>query len=551
MRSGHKGFDYVIVGAGSAGCVLADRLTEDGSASVLLLEAGGWDRDPFIKIPIGWGRLMQKRLHDWGYNTEPDAELSGRSMECARGKVIGGSSSINAMAYVRGNRGDFDRWARHGLPGWSYGHILPYFKRQESWQGGETAYRGGSGPLATVRATYRDPLVEACLAAASSAGYPQTDDYNGERQEGFSVLQSTIGKGRRCSAADAYLRPALKRPNLAVITGAQVAGLVFDGDRAVAVEYRRGSSIERVAAAREIILSAGTMNSPQILMLSGIGDPDELARHGIQTRLSLPGVGKNLQDHLTVAVEYQRRESGPFVHHMRADRLLKGLGQAYALGTGFATDLPSGWTAFLRTPSAGAMPNLQLIFRAVPMTAGPWFPGIRKPFRDGFAIRAVLLRPESRGRVTLRSPDPADKVMIHQNLLSQARDRVVIEEGLQIIRELASRAELSAYIGAELAPGQGNWSREGLDAHIARFAATAHHPAGTCRMGGGEDTEFVVDPEFRVRGLRGLRVVDASVFPDLVGGNINATVIMMAEKAADMIRGREALPPVMLQTAAA
>jgi choline dehydrogenase-like flavoprotein len=541
----HEGFDYIVVGAGSAGCVLANRLTEDGSASVLLIEAGGWDWDPFIKIPIGWGRLMQKRSHDWGYQTEPDPEIGGRTMECARGKVIGGSSSINAMAYVRGNRGDYDRWASYGLPEWSYACVLPYFKRQESWAEGESEYRGGSGPLATVRASYRDPLSAACLAAATSAGFPGTPDYNGTQQEGFSVLQSTIGKGRRCSSADAYLRPALKRPNLKVVTRALVTRIVFQGDRAVSIEYGRGRTLRSVTAAREIILSAGTMNTPQILMLSGIGDPQELACHGIRTRAPLPGVGKNLQDHLTVAVEFQRRQSGPFVRHMRADCLLGGLSRAYFFGTGFATDLPSGWTAFLRTPSAAELPNLQLIFRAVPTTAGPWFPGIRKPFRDGFAIRSVLVRPESRGRVSLRSADPAEKITIHQNLLQAAADRVVMREGLHLIRRLTSQAELRTHIGAEIAPGTGNWSDKALDEHIGRFAATAHHPAGTCRMGGDGTPGLVLDPEFRVRGVRGLRVVDASAFPDMVGGNINAPVIMMAEKAADLIRGRKPMPPLM------
>jgi choline dehydrogenase/4-pyridoxate dehydrogenase len=487
---------------------------------------------------------MQKRSHDWGYETEPDAELGGRTMECARGKVIGGSSSINAMAYVRGNSGDYDRWASHGLPEWSYAHVLPYFKRQERWAEGESEYRGGSGPLATVRASYRDPLSAACLAAAGTAGFPSTPDYNGAQQEGFSILQSTIGKGRRCSSADAYLRPALRRQNLKVVTRALVTRVVFDGDRAVSIEYANGRTLKRASADREIILSAGTMNTPQILMLSGIGDPQELSRHGIGTKLSLPGVGNNLQDHVTVAVEFQRRHSGPFVHHMRADRLLAGLGRAYMFGTGFATDLPSGWTAFLRTPSAAVLPNLQLIFRAVPMTAAPWFPGVRKPFQDGFAVRSAVVRPESRGRISLQSPDPADKIAIHQNILQATADRSVLREGLRMVRDLASQAELREYVGAEIAPGPGNWSDAALDEHISRFAATAHHPAGTCRMGGGNDPGNVLDPEFRVRGARGLRVVDASAFPDMVGGNINAPVIMMAEKAADMIRGRQALSPL-------
>ncbi len=529
-------YDYVIVGAGSAGCVIAGRLTEDPAVRVLLIEAGGWDRDPWIRIPIGWGRIMTRRLHDWGYDAEPEPALNDRVIECMRGKVVGGSSSINAMAYVRGHRRDYDRWAEGGLPGFAYEKVLPYFKRQERWEGGESTYRGGSGPLSTTASRYADPLSAACLVAATDAGHRLTDDYNGAEQEGFGILQSTIRKGRRCSAADAYLRPALGRPGLEIVTRAAVTGLGFDGDRATRVDYVRGGRRLSATADREIILCAGAINSPQILMLAGIGDPEHLARHDIPVRAALPGVGRNLQDHASVAIEYRRKGSGPFVRNMRADRLLPRLADAYLRGKGFATDLPSGWTAFLRSSFATDRPDIQLIFRAVPMRAAPWFPLIREPFEDGFAVRAVLVCPESRGHVALRSADPAAPVRIFQNHLSAGQDRAALREGLRIIRDFASRASLAPFIAAESAPGAHAASDAALDDHISTFAATAHHPVGTCRMGSGNDRDLVLDSEFRVRGVRQLRVVDASVFPDIVNGNVNAPVMMLAEMAADLIR---------------
>src|SRR5260370_5479101 len=312
--------DYVIVGAGSAGCTLARRLTEDREVRVLLLEAGGWDRDQWIKIPWGWGRILEKRLHDWMYFTEPEPNANGRRIECARGKVVGGSSSINAMAYVHGNPGDYDRWGASGLPGWSYAEVLPYFRRQESWEGGAGPYRGGEGPLTVGTARYADPLVEACLAAGRALQLPATPDYNGAQQEGLGRIQQTIRNGRRCSAAEAYLRPALGRPNLTVETGALASRIVLEKGRAVGVEYARGGAVQIARAEREVILSGGVINSPQWLRLSGIGDPDRPRGDGIPVAVELPGVGKNLQDHLSVLADYRRRDAGPFVAMMPLGR---------------------------------------------------------------------------------------------------------------------------------------------------------------------------------------------------------------------------------------
>lgn len=532
-----RSYDYVIAGAGSAGCVLAARLTEDRGAEVLLLEAGGWDRDPFLHIPLGWPRLLLNRLHDWDYFAEPEVTMGGRAVECARGKVIGGSSSINAMAWVRGHPGDYERWGKLVSPDWSYEAVLPYFQRQETWEKGATSTRGGSGPIGVREARYRDPLCDAYAAAARAAGHSSIADYNAGEQEGFSPWQFSIRDGRRESSATAYLRSALKRPNLTVVTGALATRILFDGDRATGIEYTAGGEVLAVAARSEVVLAAGVINSPQLLMLSGVGASEDLAAHGIATRVSLPGVGENLQDHMSSHIAYARNGSGPLHGRMRADRIVLDLARCYLGGRGIATDLPIGEMGFVKTSPGEPLPDIQLLFVAAPMTAGPYFPAIRKPYADGFSLRAALLRPESRGKVRLKSADPLEHPRIRQNFLATDKDWHVLRQGMRLAREIGEQAPLRPFIAKEIAPGPENWSDAAIDAHIRATGITVHHPAGTCRMGRRDDPMAVVDPELRLIGARGLRVVDASVMPDLVGGNINAAVIMIAEKAASFIRG--------------
>ena len=545
-KSPNKSHAYVIVGAGSAGCTLANRLSEDTDATVLVLEAGGWDRDPLIHIPLGWGRMLQRRRHDWMYFAEPEATTGGRGLECARGRVIGGSSSINAMAYVRGHQGDYGRWAAAGLKNWSYAHVLPYFRRQESWKGGASFYRGGDGPLATRMTTFSDPLVDAYAASGRAAGYKATPDYNGAQQEGFGVWQMTSKDGRRCSAADAYLRPALERNNLTVETGALTTRIIFDGRRVSGVEYIKNGETLAAHAAREVILCGGVINSPQLLMLSGIGDPQELAQHDIAVKVALPGVGKNLQDHISASIAYARKTPGPFHRAMRFDRIVPALARAYLHGEGIAGDLPGGIMAFLKSRPDALLPDVQLIFNAAPMTAHPYFWPFRSAYPDGYSCRAVVLRPESRGRIELASADPKQPVRIRQNFLATDNDWKTLRAGLRIARDVCQQAPLEPFRDREIVPGESATDDASLDAHIRANSITVHHPLGTCKMGLASDPLAVVDPELKVFGVDGLRVVDGAVMPDLVGANINAPIIMIAEKAADLIRGRQPLEAVRI-----
>ncbi len=533
-------FDYIIVGAGSAGCVLANRLTEDPEVKVLLLEAGPSDWHPLIHIPLGMGKMHDWMLFDWGYHTEPEPALNGRSIEAMRGKVLGGSSSVNVMAYTRGHRGDYDRWASNGATGWAYGDCLPYFRRCETWEGGASEFRGGDGPLGTEFAKTDDPLFPAWMEAARQAGLPVSNDYNGADGEGFGRSQYTIRNGRRSSTSNAFLKPAKKRPNLRVETRANVARVVLEGKRARGVDYTHHGMQVRALAEREVILAGGTFNSPQLLMLSGIGPADHLKSVGVDPVVDLP-VGKNLQDHLAAMIMFTRPTNpSPFRDTLRADRIVRAMIQAYLFGTGPGTVVPGGLHAFIKTSPDQPVPDIEFMFRGLPGAAGMWFPGIKKAYLDGYGIRPCLLHPESRGEVLLRSADPTAAPRIVYNFFSSPNDLPKLREGFKIARDVAHQKAMDPYRGEETATTAKARTDAEIEAYLKRAAITAHHPAGTCKM--GTDAQSVLDPQLRVRGLEGLRVVDASAMPDMVGAHINACVIMMADKASDMIRGRDPLP---------
>lgn len=531
-------YDYIIVGAGTAGCVLANRLSEDGRFRVLLVEAGPRDRHPLIHVPLGMGRMHDKAMFDWGYETEPEPNLNGRRIEAMRGKVLGGSSAINVMAYTRGNRGDYDRWAQKGALGWSYADILPYFKRTERWQEGENTWRGGSGYLGTEWAKTTDPLYPAWVEAGKAAGFPATDDYNGRQQEGFGRGQYTIRDGRRSSSARAFLRPARGRRNLDIRVGVHVTKVVLQGTTARGIECLDGGGPVTLTAEREVILAGGSFNSPQLLMLSGIGPAGHLKQIGVAPVVDLP-VGDNLQDHLGVWLMYSRPQPGEFHHAMRFDRMARAMVQAYLFGTGPGTVVPGGLHAFVKTRPEVAVPDVEFMFRSAPLKAHLWFPGIAAPYLDGFGIRPTLMHPESRGEVRLRSADPRDPPRIHYNFFTVPTDMATLLEGVKRGRDVCMQPQLAPYRGKELMPGPDVTTDAQFEAWIRKVALTAHHPAGTCRM--GTDPEAVVDPQLRVRGVERLRIVDASVMPDMVTAHINACVFMIAEKGSDMILGK---PPL-------
>ncbi len=535
-------FDYVIIGAGSAGCVLANRLTEDPQVKVLLLEAGGKDSSILVKMPAGVGALISKQgTYNWGFWTEAEPNLEDRKLWWPRGKGWGGSSSINGMIYIRGHARDYDQWRQMGLQGWSYRDVLPYFKRSESLEGGGDAWHGGDGPLKVSKASTPNPIYSATVEAGRQAGFKVTSDFNGFQQEGWGPYQLTIHDGQRWSAARGYLHPALSRSNLTCITGARTSKIVIENGRAMGVEYIDAKSGEKrvVHADKEVLLSAGAVQSPQILQLSGIGDPEELGKFGIPVVKALKGVGANLQDHLDVCMSWECPQ--PITAHSLRKGLIKTLaiGMNYMFfgkGLGRQQFLESG--AFLKSRPDLDRPDLQVhTVAAIMQDHGK----VAVP-KDGFTFHICQLRPESRGRVGLRSANPSDDPAIFANYLATEEDRRALREGVRMMRKVAAQSALDPYRTQELFPGKDVETDEQIDAWIRKHAETIYHPVGTCKMGADGDEMAVVDGELKVRGIEGLRVVDASVMPTLVGGNTNAPTIMIAEKISDIIRGRAALP---------
>lgn len=521
-------FDYIVVGAGSAGCVLANRLSE-GADSVLLIEAGGPDASWLFRMPLGFMMTAANPTYDWGYASEPDAKLGGRSLPVPRGRVQGGCSSVNGMIYMRGHSRDYDGWRQMGASGWGYADVLPYFRRMETSWRGAGRYHGGDGPLAVTPVRGDHLLTEPIRQSVVAAGFAESDDLSGAQQEGFAPCEVTVdARGRRASTAAAYLRPALKRPNLTVLSNAQVTRVLIEDGRAVGVEYVREGQRAEVRAGKEVILSGGAYNSPQLLMLSGIGPAEQLAAHGIEVVADLPGVGRDLSEHPLVYMTFAA--CGSFLSALRSDRAARSVLRWALTGKGpFASQITSG-VLMLRTRPELERPDIQLVFLPVRLDAKLWHP-FGKRQKDVLSVMVMQLHPESRGTVTLRSADPFVKPRIGLNLLSTPGDFADIRGGIAAVRRIFAQPPLSEMIEGEIAPG----ADADLNDFIRHNLKITQHPTGTCPM--GEDPGAVVDSALRVRGVAGLRVVDASVMPSVPGANINAAVIMIAERASDLIRG--------------
>lgn len=533
-------FDYIVVGAGSAGCVVAARLSENPATRVCLVEAGPRDSHPFIHIPATVGAAIATRAINWGFFTVPQRELANRRIPIPRGHVIGGSGSINGMVYFRGQPSDYEDWVAAGNPGWSYREVLPYFLRSErNLYYTSSPYHATDGPMNVKFVDQPNSMTAAFLAAMAALGYPQCEDFNGPNPEGYGLRQGTILDGRRVSTASAYLKPASTRSNLAILTDTLVERVVFDGRRAVGVDVRRGTERRRLAARAEIVVSGGSINSPQILMLSGIGEGAHLKELGIEVVHDLPAVGANLHDHLAAAVLMEMSHTASYGISVRTlPRAAWNLLEYAAARKGPLASNVFESTAFLRTTSGLDRPDVQIVFQTARRNRST-FP---LPLGHGFAFSAVNLYPKSRGRIRLASPDPRAHPAIDPNLLGDPADIAPLARGIQLGREIARSAAFAHYRAREVQPGPQADDDASIIDYIRRSASTVHHPVSTCYMS-GTDPRSVVDSQLRVRGVDALRVVDASVFPRIVGGNTNAPTVMVAERAADMLLGRPQLPP--------
>ena len=531
--------DYVIVGAGSAGCALAYRLSEAG-ASVLVVEYGGSDAGPLIQMPGALSFPMNMKRYDWGYRSEPEPHLGGRRLACPRGKVIGGSSSINGMVYVRGHAKDFDTWEAMGASGWSYADVLPYYKRMETWDpaghGGDASWRGSDGPLHVTRGKRDNPLVQAFVQAGRQAGYQLTDDYNGQQQEGFGPMEHTIHKGARWSAAKAYLRPALQRENCNLIRGL-ARKIVFSGRRAVGVELLAGGGLKTVRAKKEVILASSSINSPKLLMLSGIGPAAHLTAHGIQIVADSPGVGQNLQDHLEVYIQMAASQPVSLFKYWNVfGKAWVGLQWALTRGgPGASNQFESA--GFIRSAAGVEYPDLQFHFLPIAVR----YDGQAASEGHGFQAHIGPMRSPSRGAVTLRSAKPEDSPKITFNYMSTEKDWIDFRRGIRLTREIFAQEAFRPFVKHEIQPGVALQTDAQIDGFIRAHAESAYHPCGTCKMGAVDDPLAVVDPQTNVIGVKGLRVVDSSIFPQITNGNLNGPSIMVGEKASDLILGKTPL----------
>lgn len=534
--------DFVIIGSGSAGAAMADRLSEDGKHTVIVIEYGGTDIGPLIQMPSAFSIPMNMEMYDWGFQSEPEPHLNNRQLATPRGKVIGGSSSINGMVYVRGHARDFDHWAEQGATGWSYADVLPYFKRMENAEVGDPAWRGKEGPLHISRGKRENPLYDAFIEAGGQAGFELTDDYNGEKQEGFGPFEQTIHNGRRWSTANAYLRRALERKNVNLVNGF-ARRIVIENQRATGVEIGNGSVDNVVKARREIIIAASAINSPKLLKLSGIGPGAELQKHDIDVIADRPGVGGNLQDHLEVYVQQECVE--PISLNSRLDLISKGMIGAewlvFKSGLGATNHFES--CGFVRSAAGIDYPDIQFHF----LPAAVRYDGKSAADTHGFQAHTGPMRSKSRGTVELRSPDPVENPVIKFNYMSHPDDWTEFRHAIRLVREIFAQAAFDRYRGEELAPGADVQTDEQIDAFVREHAESAYHPCGTCRIGAKDDPDAVVDPECRVIGVDGLRVADSSIFPRITNGNLNGPSIMTGEKAADHVLGREMLSPSNLE----